>query len=126
MVSVQAIKLEAMLRAAPKAVDMDLTHQRAAGERAEDLTSEPVGVTYEPAPQVGGLWAIPQNASPRTAIMYLYGGGYVVSLPASLLSIRRLASALGTRMQHIIPIYCAVLKADAAAMISQWIYERVT
>ena len=43
----EALKLNEILRNAPKAVDMDLTHQREAGEHAEDMTSEPEGVTYE-------------------------------------------------------------------------------
>ena len=47
MVSPEALKLNEILRNAPKAVDMDLTHQREAGEHAEDMTSEPEGVTYE-------------------------------------------------------------------------------
>jgi hypothetical protein len=38
MVSPEALKLNEILRNAPKAVDMDLAHQRAAGEHAEDMT----------------------------------------------------------------------------------------
>ena len=40
MVSPEALKLNELLRNAPKAVDMDLLHQREAGEHAEDMTSE--------------------------------------------------------------------------------------
>ncbi len=47
----------------PQAID--LAHQRSAGEHAEDLASAPVGVSYEPALEVGGLWAIPEGASQR-------------------------------------------------------------
>ncbi len=50
-------KLNVILRNAPKAVYMDLAHQREAGEHAEDMTSEPEGVVFEDAPEVGGLWA---------------------------------------------------------------------
>jgi hypothetical protein len=39
----------------PKAVNMDLAHQREAGEHAEDMTSEPEGVVFEDAPENGGL-----------------------------------------------------------------------
>jgi hypothetical protein len=56
MVSPEALRLNEILRNAPKAVDMDLTHQREAGEHAEDMTSEPEGVTYEEAYAVDGLW----------------------------------------------------------------------
>jgi hypothetical protein len=81
MVSPEALKLNEILRNAPKAVDMDLTHQRAAGEHAEDMTSEPQGVTYEEAYAVDGLWATPESWDGEPAIMYLYGGGYVISSP---------------------------------------------
>ncbi len=45
MVSPEALKLNEILRNAPKAVDMDLTHQREAGEHAEGMASEPQDVT---------------------------------------------------------------------------------
>jgi hypothetical protein len=61
MVSQEALKLNEMLRDTPKAVDMDLPHQREAGEHAEDMTSEPEGVAYDDAPEVSGLWATPQD-----------------------------------------------------------------
>ena len=83
MVSPEALKLNEILRNAPKAVDMDLAHQREAGEHAEDMTSEPKGVTYGDAPEVGGLWATPRSWDGESAIMYLYGGGYVISSPHS-------------------------------------------
>jgi monoterpene epsilon-lactone hydrolase len=81
MVSQEALKLNDILRNAPKAVDMDLPHQRAAGEHMEDMSSEPEGVTYEEAYPVDGLWATPRSWDGQSAIMYLYGGGYVISSP---------------------------------------------
>ena len=63
MVSPEALKLNEILRNAPKAVDMDLAHQREAGEHAEDMTSEPEGVRYEDAPEVEGLWATPNTGT---------------------------------------------------------------
>jgi hypothetical protein len=71
MVSPEALKLDEILRNAPKAVDMDLAHQRAAGEHAEDMSSEPERVTYEEAYAVDGLWATPQSWDGESAIMYL-------------------------------------------------------
>jgi hypothetical protein len=50
MVSPEALKLNEILRNAPKAVDMDLVHQRDAGEHAEDMSSEPQGVTSTKRP----------------------------------------------------------------------------
>jgi epsilon-lactone hydrolase len=104
VVSPEALKLNEILRNAPKAVDMDLTHQREAGEHAEDMTSEPEGVTYEEAYDVDGLWVTPTNWDGRSAIIYLYGGGYVISSPHSRRKLAgHLASASGTRA--LVPRY---------------------
>ena len=43
MVSTRAIRIREILRNAPKQVDLDLVHQREAGEHVEDMTSEPEG-----------------------------------------------------------------------------------
>jgi acetyl esterase/lipase len=104
MVSPEALKLNEILRNAPKAVDMDLPHQREAGEHAEDMTSEPVGVTYEEAYEVDGLWATPESWDGESAIMYLYGGGYVISSPHSRRKLAgHLANASGARA--LVPRY---------------------
>jgi acetyl esterase/lipase len=104
MVSREALKLNEILRNAPKAVDMDLSHQREAGEHAEDMTSEPEGVRFEDAPAGGGLWATPQHWDGESAIMYLYGGGYVISSPHSRRKLAgHLANASGARA--LVPRY---------------------
>jgi acetyl esterase/lipase len=104
MVSPEALKLNALLRNAPKAVDMDLAHHRDAGEHTEDMSSEPQGVTYEEAYAVDGLWATPRSWNGESAIMYLYGGGYVISSPHSR---RKLAGHLAnaSRARALIPRY---------------------
>jgi hypothetical protein len=68
MVSPEALKLNELLRNAPKAVDMDLPHQREAGEHAEDMTSEPEGVRFDDAPrwEVYGPRHAPGTASRRS------------------------------------------------------------
>src|ERR671915_1488631 len=81
MISPEAVKVYETIRNTPKQVDMDLFHQREAGEHQEDMTSEPQGVTYEEAPEGGGLWATPQRGDGNSAIMYLYGGGDGISPP---------------------------------------------
>ena len=83
---------------------MDLPHQREAGEHAEDMTSEPVGVTYEEAYEVDGLWATPESWDGESAITYLYGGGYVISSPHSR---RKLAGHLAnaSRARTLVPRY---------------------
>jgi acetyl esterase/lipase len=104
MVSPEALRLNEILRNAPKAVDMDLTHQREAGEHAEDMTSEPEGVTYEEAYAVDGLWVTPQNWDGESVIMYLYGGDYVISSPHSRRKLAgHLANASGARA--LVPRY---------------------
>ncbi len=62
---------------------MTLSDQREAGEHQEDLTSEPVGVSYEDVPDLDGFWAVPDGAETVGAVVYLYGGGYVISSPHS-------------------------------------------
>jgi monoterpene epsilon-lactone hydrolase len=81
MASLEAMRYADMLRHAPRMVDMQLCDQRAAGEHAEDLTVLPVGITYQGATSEGivGLWAIPERAATRRAILYLFGGGHVIS-----------------------------------------------
>ena len=61
-ISPQAARLEELLKSAPKQIDLPLAQKREAGEHAEDLSSEPEGVAYEDAPEVGGLWAKPAGA----------------------------------------------------------------
>ena len=104
MVSPEALKLNEILRNAPKAVDMDLPHQREAGEHAEDMTSEPEDVTYAEAYAVDGLWATPRFWDGESAIMYLYGGGYVISSPNSRRKLAgHLANASAARV--LVPRY---------------------
>ena len=85
-------------------VDMDLAHQREAGEHAEDMTAEPEGVAFEEAYSVEGLWATPQDCEGESAIVYLYGGGYVISSPHSRRKLAgHLANASGARA--LVPRY---------------------
>jgi monoterpene epsilon-lactone hydrolase len=126
MVSPEAIKLNELLRNAPKAVDMDLPHQREAGEHAEDMTSEPEGVLFEDAPAVGGLWATPRSWDGESAIMYLYGGGYVISSPHSRRKLAgHLANAAGARAlvprYHLAPERPFPSAVDDAAAVYRWL-----
>jgi acetyl esterase/lipase len=126
MVSREALKLHEILRNAPKALDMDLPHQRAAGEHMEDMTSEPEGVTYEEAYSVDGLWATPKNWDGQSAIMYLYGGGYVISSPHSRRKLAgHLANAAGARAlvpkYHLAPERPFPSAVDDAAADYRWL-----
>jgi monoterpene epsilon-lactone hydrolase len=83
MISPQATALWGAFAQAPKQAELPLEARRRAGEQAESPTSEPVGVTNEEAPEVGGIWAVPADARDRAAVLYLFGGGYVLGSPAS-------------------------------------------
>jgi len=129
MISPEALKLNEILRNAPKAVDMDLAHQRQAGEHAEDITSEPQGVTYEEAYSVDGLWATPRSWDGHSAIMYLYGGGYVISSPHSRRKLAgHLANASGAcalvPRYHLAPERPFPAAVEDAAADYRWLLER--
>jgi len=128
MVSREALKLNEILGNASKAVDMDLTHQREAGEHAEDMTSEPDGVTFEEAYTVDGLWATPQTWDGESAIMYLYGGGYVISSPHARRKLAgHFANASGARAlvprYHLAPERPFPSAVEDAASDYRWLLE---
>jgi epsilon-lactone hydrolase len=104
MPSREALAFWDAMRAAPKQVDLALPARRAAGERAEAATAELMGVTYRPAPEVSGLWAIPEAARPGAAMLYLFGGGYVLgSAPSRRKTAGHLAKA--ARATVLVPGY---------------------
>ena len=125
MVSPEALKLNELLRNAPKAVDMDLLHQREAGEHAEDMTSEPEGVRFEDA-RGGRTWATPHHWDGESAIINLYGGGYVISSPHSRRKLAgHLANASGSRAlvprYHLAPERPFPAAVDDAAADYRWL-----
>jgi len=105
MPSPEALQYAKMLRSAPKMVEMALSDQRAAGERAEALTTEPNDIRYEPIAEerVHGLWAVPKIDAAHCAILYLFGGGHIIS---SVNSRRKFAGHLANAAG------CRVLIAD--------------
>jgi epsilon-lactone hydrolase len=105
MPSPQAVAMWQAFRDAPvKQIDMPLAQRRDAGEHAEDATTEPVGVTFERADKVDGLWAVPPTARDDAAVLYLFGGGYVLGSPASR---RKTAGhlALASSSRVLVPAY---------------------
>ncbi|MDG4826560.1 alpha/beta hydrolase fold domain-containing protein [Asanoa sp. WMMD1127] len=80
-VSPQALAFWAAMRAADRQVDLPVAARRAAGEHAEDATSVAAGVRETPWPAGDGLRVT--AASPRSRVLYLFGGGYVLGSPAS-------------------------------------------
>jgi epsilon-lactone hydrolase len=85
MVSPEYERFTQVIRNSPKRVEMPLERQRAAGEHAEDFTAAPEGVTYATvdADGVRAVWATTANAAEECALLYLFGGGYVISSPHS-------------------------------------------
>jgi epsilon-lactone hydrolase len=104
VISRQATRFWSEIKAAPHMIALRLSERRAAGEHAEDATTEPPGVRFAAAPEVGGLWSDPPEARPDTAILYLFGGGYVLGSPASR---RKTAGhlALALRARILVPNY---------------------
>jgi len=79
--STEAEALWALMQGASRMVDLTLPQRREAGELAEVLTSEPGGVTYDSTPH--GILCRPTGPRPGAAVLYLFGGGYVLGSPAS-------------------------------------------
>ena len=105
MSSEQAQRLWTAFRNAPhKQIDMKLPQRREAGEHAEDPTAEPAGITFTDAPEVAGIWAKPPDVRAGVAILYLFGGGYVLGSPASR---RKTAGHLAraARARILVPSY---------------------
>jgi len=103
--SEQAQRLWTAFRNAPhKQIDMKLPQRREAGEHAEDPTAEPAGITFTDAPEVAGIWAKPPDVRAGVAILYLFGGGYVLGSPASR---RKTAGHLAraARARILVPSY---------------------
>ena len=104
MISRQAKAFWTLLKSFPKQIEMPLSQARESDLLAEDLTSEPTGVTFSPAPDVDGLWAeVPGEDSGR-AILYFFGGGYIIGTPATRRKTAgHLALAAGARV--LVPNY---------------------
>src|SRR4029434_8411331 len=82
---------------------MALSKARESDLLAEFPTSEPTGVAFSPAPEVDGLLAEVPESSGR-AILYLFGGGYMVGTPATRRKTAgHLALAAGARV--LVPNY---------------------
>ncbi len=104
MVSEEAKRFWAAMRAQPKDDNPSVEQRRQGDEHAEDLASEPVGVAFTLAPAVNGLWAHPTTARWGAAIIYFYGGGYVLGAPISR---RKTAGhlALAAQARALVPAY---------------------
>jgi acetyl esterase/lipase len=104
VISKEAKRFWALLKSFPKQIEMPLAQARAVDLCAECFTSEPSGVIYSPAPEVDGFWAAIEGASSERAILYFFGGGYLVGTPATR---RKTAGhlALSAGAQVLVPNY---------------------
>jgi acetyl esterase/lipase len=104
MASEEARRFWAAMRAQPQDDNPSIEQRRQGDEHAEDLSSEPSGVVFTPALAVSGLWAVPPAARPGAAILYFYGGGYVLGSPVSR---RKTAGhlALAAQARALVPAY---------------------
>jgi acetyl esterase/lipase len=131
MPSEEAEKLWAAFRAGPKQVDLALPARREAGEHAEHPTAEPRGVTYVEAVDVDGLWAIPAQRRDGTAVLYLFGGGYVLGSPASRRKTAgHVATATGSRVlvpnYRLAPAYRFPATVEDATRAYRWLLDHDT
>lgn len=96
--------LWAACRSAQPQDELSLSERRAAAERAENLTSEPDGVEYRDTEGFEGLMVQPRDVVGDGAVLYLFGGGYVLGSPASR---RKTAGhvALATGLRVFVPAY---------------------
>ncbi|GAA4934927.1 acetyl esterase/lipase [Actinomycetospora succinea] len=129
MVSAEAEKFADMLRQAPRMAEMPLTAQREAGEHAEDLTATPEGVTYAPVAEDGvtGVWVT--GATATSTVLYLFGGGHVITSPASRHKFAgHLALALDARVllldYPLAPEHPYPQDVNAAVAAARWLLER--
>lgn len=83
MPSDEAKRFWEMLRALPKDDAPSIAQRRQGDAHAEDLTQEPDGIVFGSAPDVDGIWAVPHGGRAGAAILYFYGGGYVLGAPIS-------------------------------------------
>src|SRR5262245_32466055 len=82
MISSEAADVWTAFAAAPKQISLPLADRRAAGEKAESITSEPRDVSYRDVAEIDGFVAVPEEPS-GGSVLYLFGGGYVLGSPAS-------------------------------------------
>ncbi len=131
MPSPESLQYAKMLRSAPKMVEMTLPDQRAAGEQAEALTTEPRDITYEPIAEgrMRGLWAVPRIGAAHCAVLYLFGGGHIIS---SVNSRRKfaghLANAAGCRVliadYRLAPEHPFPADVEDATAAYRWLLDR--
>jgi acetyl esterase/lipase len=131
MASVEAQRFADMLRQAPTMAALPLDQQRAAGEHAEDLSAAPEGITYDTvaATGVAGVWAQANGPAPTSTVLYLFGGGHVITSPASRHKFAgHLARALDARVllldYPLAPEHPYPQDVDTAVRAARWLLEQ--
>jgi monoterpene epsilon-lactone hydrolase len=129
VISKQAQEFWNLLKRYPKQIEMPLSQAREADSHAEDFTSEPIGVAFSPAPDVDGLWAEVPGESSGRAILYFFGGGYMVGTPATRRKTAgHLALAAGARVlvpnYRLAPEHPFPAAVDDAVRAYQWLLDQ--
>ncbi|MBA3543942.1 MAG: alpha/beta hydrolase [Chthoniobacterales bacterium] len=128
MISKQAEAFWTLLKSFPKQIEMPLSQARDSDLLAEFPTSEPTGVAFSPA-DVDGLWAeVPGEDSGR-AILYFFGGGYLVGTPATRRKTAgHLALAAGARVlvpnYRLAPEHPFPAAVEDAVQAWQWLVDQ--
>jgi acetyl esterase/lipase len=131
VVSNQALQFWEALRNAPKQVELPIDRRRQAGEHAEDGTSEPIGVVFGTAAEVGGIWVEPAAGAADTIVLYLFGGGYMLGSPSSR---RKTGGHIATAAHakvlisnyRLAPEHPFPAAVDDAVRAYRWLIERGT
>ena len=131
MVSAEAQRFADMVRQAPRMAELPLAAQRTAGEHAEDLSATPEGITYETVADggVAGVWAQASGPAPTSTVLYLFGGGHVITSPRSRHKFAgHLARALDARVllldYPLAPEHPYPQDVDAAVRAARWLLEQ--
>ena len=129
MISKQAEAFWTLLRRYPKQIEMPLSKARESDLLAEYLTSEPSGVTFSPARDVDGLWAEVRGDGSDRAILYFFGGGYMVGTPATRRKTAgHLALAAGARVlvpnYRLAPEHPFPAAVEDAVRAYQWLLDQ--
>lgn len=131
MVSAEALRFAEMVRGAPRMAELPLAAQRTAGEHAEDLSATPEGVRYDTVADrgVAGVWVEATDAAPTSTVLYLFGGGHVITSPRSRHKFAgHLARALDARVllldYPLAPEHPYPQDVEATVRAARWLLEQ--